>query len=64
MMLIQVEKDRFDRAFQVCLEKLKLEQFSDGGQITANPDRVRWTADMHRKFHYEICRLKDELIKG
>lgn len=59
--LIVISEHEFDNLFQQTLDKLKLEQFSAGGQVSKSHEQVMLTSDMHRKFHYEICRLKEAL---
>ena len=64
MQVIQVKKEAFDRNFKTTLDKLKLINLQEG---SINPDLnnpaevIRFIDGLHRKFHYEVCMLKERL---
>jgi len=66
--IIQIEEERFDELFQQTLDKLGLDRFKHGRSITSgNEDAVFSNSpvgEMHRTFHYEVCKLKDKLKKA
>lgn len=59
MKMIVIKESIFDNLFQQALDKLKLERF------TNNEESAKFAnspiGQMHRAFHYEICKLKDKL---
>ena len=55
METITISKKAFDNLFQQTLEKLEL--------INLREDTQRNSHDMHRKFHYEVCVLKNRIEK-
>jgi hypothetical protein len=63
--IIQIEKERFDEIFQETLDKLALDRFKDGRSISSGREDAVFEnspiGEMHRKFHYEVCKLKRKL---
>jgi len=60
MKMIVISEENFNRMFSVCLNKLKLEYFEN--EKYENP--LNRFDELHRIFHYEISKLKNELEKG
>ena len=66
MKAIFVKAEDFDRHFQTSLDKLKLVSLQEGTINVNLNDQVlvsRFISDLHRRFHYEVCMLKDRLEK-
>lgn len=62
METITIRKHTFDTLFEQTLIKLSLDRFTSnekGTQFENSP-----IGQMHRAFHYEVCRLKGRLEKG
>ena len=55
MKMVVINQDNFDFYFQTCFDKLKLEML----------DRDNYTDiyALHKKFHYEVAILKENLEK-
>ena len=61
MEMIVISKARFNELFQACLDKLALETLREKEYMGSHSqDFVR----LHRKFHYEITGLRDQLEKA
>ena len=60
MEMIVVSKYSFDKAFQECLDKLTLEALRQAEYMGSHSQDF---TNLHRKFHYEITGLKDQLEK-
>ncbi len=58
---IVLEKARFEELFKVTEDRLKLEWLQNEEFSRRDPQLVR---DLHRKFHYHLHDLKQNLIKG
>jgi len=69
MEIIQVNKDVFDRIFKETLLTLELENLREK-QIFVDPefntkaDVTQFVVTLHRRFHYEVCCLRDKLQKA
>ena len=63
--IIQIERKRFDDLFQDTLDKLALSRFKDGRSMSSGEEDAVFSnspiGQMHRTFHYEVCRLKSKL---
>jgi len=58
MEMIVISKAQFNELFQVCLDRLSLETLREKEYMGSHSqDFVK----LHRKFHYEITGLKDQL---
>jgi len=60
MEMIVISKQTFNTLFQTCLNKLALENLRQAEYMGSH--RQDFT-DLHRKFHYEVLKLKDQLEK-
>lgn len=63
MEAIIIDKEKFERECQATLDKLKLETLD---AIKDLPHKMETRAELqalHRKFHYEICKLVERLRK-
>lgn len=60
-----VLNDRYadDREFQITLDTLLLKRFVEGGESVREEARYENSpiGQMHRAFHYELCRLRERL---
>ncbi len=61
MKMIIISKENFNNAFDACLDRLKIDYFEDNASIV---DSLNSFKELHRKFHYEICKLKSNLEEG
>ena len=58
MEMIVISKAQFNKLFQACLDKLALETLREKEYMGSHTqDFVK----LHRKFHYEITGLRDQL---
>jgi len=66
--IIQIEKERFDELFQHTLDVLGLDRFKHGRSKTSGRDDAVFensaVGEMHRMFHYQVCKLKGKLEKA
>lgn len=60
MEMIVVSKKQFEKTFQECLNKLELETLRTAEYMGSH--RQDFT-NLHRKFHYEVLKLRDQLEK-
>ena len=58
MKAIVIEEDKFEEAFQQTRDKLELKKLRD---LPADPEAAERVRQMHRKFNYEVVRLKKRL---
>ena len=63
MEMIVISKENFNLAFQACLDRLNLETLREKEYMMPNYKSEKLIA-LHRKFHYEITGLRDQLEKG
>lgn len=67
MRMILIEEGNFNSMFQTTLDKLKLVSLQEG-KINVNLNNqvevTNFISNLHRSFHYEVCMLKDRLVKG
>jgi hypothetical protein len=64
MQVIQVSKDRFEKAFTSTLNKLELISKKEGTvnvKLNSQTEVDNFIKQLHRKFHYEVVSLKKEL---
>ena len=59
MEMIVISKENFNLAFQACLDRLSIKTLQEKELGT-----LKSTTALHRKFHYEITGLRDQLEKG
>ena len=66
--IIQIEKEKFNEIFQHTLDKLALDRFKHGRSRTSGTEDAVFensaVGEMHRMFHYEVCKLKDKLERA
>jgi len=61
MEMIVISKTQFEGLFKVCLDKLALETLREKEYFGSYQQML---TNLHRKFHYEISKLRDQLEKG
>ena len=60
MEMIVIPEAQFDKLFRECSDKLTLEELKQEKYMGSHRQDF---ANLHRKFHYEITGLKDQLEK-
>lgn len=60
MEMIVISKAQFYALFQACFDKLSLETLKQAKYMGSHSQDFN---DLHRKFHYEITELRDQLEK-
>jgi len=60
MEMIVVPKKQFNELFQTCLDRLRLDTFESEQYANLHSQSF---INLHRKFHYEISKLRDQLEK-
>ena len=66
MKAIFIKADAFDRNFQATLDKLQLIHYQEGTidiSLNSQADVDNFMTGLHRRFHYEVCMLKERLEK-
>ena len=61
MKMIVISQENFDLAFLACVDKLRLDTFESKQYANLHSQSF---INLHRKFHYEITGLKNQLEKG
>jgi len=61
MEMIVISKRMFDTIFESCLSKLSAEKFKVDGYYSDLDNKL---SNLHRKFHYEVVGLRDQLERG
>lgn len=69
MKVIQVDSSVFDRIFKETLLNLELENLREKQRVVDPKFNTKAEVDqfvttLHRRFHYEVCCLKDKLEKA
>jgi hypothetical protein len=67
MRMILIEEGNFNSMFQTTLDKLKLVSMEEGVidiKLNSQMEVTNFIQNLHRSFHYEVCMLKDRLVKG
>jgi len=57
MKLIAISEDKLDELFQKCLDECELTKHREHGNAE---EKMRFS-ELHRKFHYQVCVLKDKI---
>ena len=65
MKTITISQEQFDEEFRKTLSALELQKLKHADELFAEMDiRNRsFINQLHRKFHYEVCQLKERIEK-